>query len=149
MQSVTVLGAKGRFGRAAVAAFVQAGWGVTAFGRGLDAASFADVKIVQGDARESAVVTQACTGADVIIYAINPPYAAWAAEVPKLSQSVIAAARATGATVLIPGNIYNYGAGMPPVLNEQTRWQPTTRKGHLRVEMEEAFRVGVIARFVR
>ena len=40
---------------------------------------------------------------------------------------------------MIPGNIYNYGAGMPKVLRETTPHLPTTRKGELRAEMEETY----------
>jgi nucleoside-diphosphate-sugar epimerase len=77
---------------------------------------------------------------DVGVNGINPPYPAWRAEMPDLVRSVIAAVREAGATVLIPGNVYNYGAGMPATLNEHTPWHPTAHKGQLRVEMEEAFR---------
>jgi nucleoside-diphosphate-sugar epimerase len=41
---------------------------------------------------------------------------------------------------MLPGNVYNYGEGMPPVLREDTPHVPTTRKGRLREEMEEAYR---------
>jgi len=82
---------------------------------------------------------RACKGHDLIINALNPAYPLWRTELPALTTSVIAAARASGARVVIPGNVYNYGASMPQVLQEDTPWQPTTRKGRLRVEMEETY----------
>ena len=42
--------------------------------------------------------------------------------------------------MILPGNIYNYGAGMPLSLREDTPHAPTTRKGTLREEMEDAYR---------
>ena len=51
--------------------------------------------------------------------------------------AAIAAAESNGATLLFPGSVWNYGRGMPPVLDESTPMQPTTRKGALRVEMEQ------------
>ena len=49
----------------------------------------------------------------------------------------IAAAEGNGATLLFPGSVWNYGRGMPPVLDESTPMQPTTRKGGMRVEIEQ------------
>jgi len=139
MGSVIVLGAKGRFGRAVVTAFAAAGWQVTGLAR-----SWRDAP--QGIARVTADVTdmdalrQACAGHDLIVHAVHPPYHLWPKTVPLLTRSVIAAAKATGATVAIPGNIYNYGTAMPPVLREDTPWVADTRKGAIRIRMENAFR---------
>ena len=52
----------------------------------------------------------------------------------------IAAAEGNGATLLFPGSVWNYGRGMPPVLDESTPMQPTTRKGSMRVEIEQRIR---------
>jgi nucleoside-diphosphate-sugar epimerase len=38
---------------------------------------------------------------------------------------------------LFPGNVWNFGSGMPPVLDETTPMHPTARKGEMRVEMEQ------------
>lgn len=140
MTRVIVLGAKGRFGRAAVAAFANAGWSVTAFGRNWDTAPTDRVKRIEGNAKDAAALAKACQGQAIIVNAINPPYEKWAGELPDLTRSIIAAVRASGATVIIPGNVYNYGAGMPETFAENTAWAPTTRKGKLRVEMERSYR---------
>jgi len=140
-QTVLVLGTRGRFGRAAVTAFSQAGWHVRAFvrpGRQPDATR--GVKMVEGDAFDPDAVAAAARGANVIVHALNPPYPRWSRDMPRLTHSVLAAAHASGATVMIPGNVYNYGAGMPETLREETLHRPTTRKGALREEMEQAFR---------
>ncbi len=59
---------------------------------------------------------------------------------PILTASVIAAARASGATVLIPGNVYNFGTNPPAMLSPDTPQTAADGKGALRVEMERSFR---------
>lgn len=135
---VLILGAKGRFGRAARSSFYKAGWDVLAFGR-----NWPDMdgpgRVISGDAFDKEVLIGAAMGCDVIVNALNPPYPKWTRDLPRLTEAVIAAAKASGATVLIPGNVYNYGEEMPPLLTEATPHKPTTRKGTLREEMEERF----------
>jgi len=137
---VLVLGGRGRFGRAAVEAFRQAGWQVRSLARKAPTAPSGEVDIYSGDALNPATVIAAASGADVIVNAVNPPYAQWADVVPRLTRSVLAAAAATGARVLIPGNVYVYGAGMPDVLTETTPHRPTSLQGRIRQEMEDAYR---------
>ncbi|MEP2642354.1 MAG: epimerase, partial [Roseobacter sp.] len=45
----------------------------------------------------------------------------------------------SGATVIIPGNIYNFG-NRGGEFNEMTPQEPHTRKGRIRVDMEQAYR---------
>lgn len=135
MGTVIVLGAKGRFGREAARAFAAAGWQVRRAGRGLDGPNCVDL-----DATDTAAVVQACQGVDVIVHAVNPAYQHWARVVPQVTQAVVAAARSSDATVMIPGNVYNYGTVLPPVLREETPWIVNTRKGDIRIRMESAFR---------
>jgi len=138
--NVLILGAKGRFGRAAVDAFSSAGWQVRCFARSWDgAAPLAGVDRISGDAFDANVLAAAARGCDVIVNALNPPYHRWQRDLPRLTASVIHAAKSSGATVMIPGNIYSYGAAMPARLSEATPIAPTTRKGRLRQEMERVF----------
>ncbi|MEH6403758.1 MAG: NAD(P)H-binding protein [Sneathiella sp.] len=142
--TVIILGANGRFGRAAVDAFNKSGWKVRAFARSwaIDAAqdSATGVERVTGDAFDENDVAQASMGCDVIINALNPPYPRWRQDLPRLTNSVIYGAKKSGATVMIPGNVYNYGAEMPENLTENTDHNPTSHKGRLRMEMEETYR---------
>ena len=137
MEKILILGATGRFGRAAATAFQAAGWHVTQQARHWDAAQDGHIALDPADATSLAAVAG---GHDVIVNALNPPYPDWATEVPRLTQAVIAAAQASGATVMIPGNVYNYGAAMPEVLREDTPWDAQTRKGAIRIRMEQAYR---------
>ncbi len=137
---LVVLGAKGRFGRAAMDAFLASGWRVRAFARSwTGVAQRAGVERVAGDAFDAGALTAAAEGCDVIVNALNPPYPQWKRDLPRLTASVIEAAKASGATVMIPGNVYNYGEGMPERLAENTPHAPSTRKGRLREEMEQAY----------
>jgi len=138
---VIILGAKGRFGRAAMDAFQAAGWQVTAFARARFDALSDGINFIQGDASDAVALSQAAIGHDVIVNALNPPYGKWAKLVPVLTQNVIAVAKASGATVMLPGNVYNYGATMPQQLAEDTLHAPSNHLGKLRVELEEAYAI--------
>lgn len=139
-QTVIILGAKGRFGRAAVTAFVDAGWTVKALGRGITATSCPDgVTPVDCDATNQAALIRACRGADVIVNTLHPPYTEWAEMVPMFTRNVLAAAKASSATVMIPGNLYVYGDTMPKVLDETTPHSAKTNKGKIRIQMEAAY----------
>ena len=41
---------------------------------------------------------------------------------------------------MLPGNVYNFGAAMPPALREDTAQQASTRKGRVRRMMEQTMR---------
>ena len=139
-KTAIILGANGRFGRAASQAFSNAGWVVRTFTRNLpDDSAPSGYQRYSGDAFDASALTHAAQGCDVIINALNPPYQNWTRDLPKLTDAVIASAKATGATVIVPGNVYNFGADMPPVLTETTPHIPTTRKGKLREAMEETY----------
>ncbi|MGC1506517.1 MAG: NAD(P)H-binding protein [Sulfitobacter sp.] len=148
MAKVIVLGAKGRFGKGAVSAFAAAGWQVTAFARHWDNPTTGPVKTAEGNAMDPATLVAACQGFDVIVNALNPLYENWARDLMPMTQAVITAARDSGATVIIPGNVYNYGADGPDVWSETTPWRPTTRKGRLRVQMETAYRTAGVRTIV-
>jgi len=120
-QRVLICGASGNFGRNAAQAFKAAGWEVAPYMRGTDMA-------------------QAAKGADLIVNALNPPmYHAWARLIPEITRQVLTAAKASGAGVLIPGNVYVYGQ-QPGPWGPDTPHRPVARKGHVRAEMEAAYR---------
>jgi len=139
-RKVVVLGATGRFGRAAISAFGNAGWTVRAFSRSVPDPRPAGVQEwMTGEAHDRDTVVRAAESCDVIVNALNPPYPSWRRDLPVFTRNVIAAAWRSGATVMLPGNVYNYGAGMPSVVSEETPHRPTTRKGRLREEMEQSY----------
>ncbi|QUJ76997.1 NAD-dependent epimerase/dehydratase family protein [Sulfitobacter albidus] len=131
-QTVVILGANGRFGRAAVEAFKARGWDVRRVTRKGENGA------VACDAMDGAAVIRACAGADVIVHALNPLYTDWVRVLPVHTANVIAAARACGARVMIPGNVYPFGTEDGPWC-EDTVQTPQSRKGALRVTMEQRF----------
>ena len=138
---ILVLGAAGRVGRRAAETFRDAGWEVASLVRGASAEHAAPgTQVVEVDARDAESVADAARGMDVVLHALNPPYTEWAMQMPLLAEAAIAAARASNATLVLPGNVYNYGADMPAVLDENTPMHPTSRKGALRVALEERLR---------
>ena len=139
--AVLVLGARGRFGLAAVRAFAQAGWPVVAQARpGAGALPAIDgVQWLRADVHDTAALAAQAQDAQVVVHALNPAYThrAWSDEAPALMDAAIAVARRLRATLMLPGNVYNYGHGMPAVLSEDTPQQPTTPMGKVRVQLEQ------------
>ena len=56
--------------------------------------------------------------------------------------NTIAAASARGATVVLPGTVYNFGPDAMPHPTEDAPQRPVTRKGAIRVEMERRLQEG-------
>jgi len=74
----------------------------------------------------------------VVVHAVNPLYTRWDEEAMPLLEAGLAVAQRLGAHFMLPGNVYNFGEGMPPLLREDTPQRPSTRKGEQRVAMEAA-----------
>jgi nucleoside-diphosphate-sugar epimerase len=72
-----------------------------------------------------------------VLNALNPALTEWGKNALSLAHSAIACAEDSGATLLFPGNVWNFGEGMPAELDEDTPMRPTTRKGRMRVEIEQ------------
>lgn len=141
-----VLGATGGIGGEIARQLRDAGWLVSALTRGrAPAGTDADadgIVWVQGDAMDRDAVVNAARGCSVIVHAVNPPgYLRWSELVLPMIDNTIAAAAATGATVVLPGTIYNYGDDAFPVLKEDSPQRPSTRKGAIRVELERRLEV--------
>lgn len=138
-QQVLVLGATGGIGGEMARQLRDAGWQVRALRRGgpVNTEEREGIHWIRGDAMERADVLAAAKGCQVIVHAVNPPgYRRWAELVLPMIDNTIAAAVAEGATVVLPGTVYNYGRDAFPLLREDSAQQPHTRKGGIRVELE-------------
>jgi len=146
-RTALVLGASGGIGGEVARQLRDAGWQVRALKRGIepDAATKDGFEWHQGDAMNRADVLRCAAGCAVIVHAVNPPgYQRWAELVLPMLDNTIAAARASGATVVLPGTVYNFGPDAFPVLREESPQRPLTRKGAIRVEMERRLRAASI-----
>ncbi len=139
---VLVLGAGGGVGGEVARQMRDTGWKVRAMKRGLSGEGVRDgISWVGGDSMNREDVVAAAREATVIVHAVNPPgYRNWAKVVVPMMDNTIAAATRVGATVVLPGTVYNYGPDAFPVLREDSPQHPVTRKGAIRVELEERLR---------
>ena len=131
-----VIGATGGVGGEAASALVRHGWTVRALTRRAQSAR-AGIEWIVGDAMVTADVARAAQGVQLIVHAANPPgYKDWDKLVLPMLDNTIAAAKANGARILLPGTVYNFGLGAFPLIDETAPQTPATRKGKIRVEME-------------
>jgi nucleoside-diphosphate-sugar epimerase len=146
-RTALVVGGNGGIGREACLALQRHGWQVRALVRHMPAERDG-IEWIEGDAMQHDDVLAAAAGVEVIVHAVNPPgYRNWDALVLPMLDNTIAAAKANGARVVLPGTIYNYGPDAFPLLREDSPQHPSTRKGEIRAEMEQrladASRAGV------
>jgi nucleoside-diphosphate-sugar epimerase len=135
-----VLGATGGIGGEVARQLRDAGWKVRALKRGLaqPLEQRDGIEWVRGDAMNAEDVLRAARQCSVIVHAVNPPgYRKWSQLVLPMIDNTIAAAIAERATIVLPGTIYNYGPDAFPVLSEDSPQHPVTRKGAIRVELEQ------------
>ncbi|MDO5496182.1 MAG: NAD-dependent epimerase/dehydratase family protein, partial [bacterium] len=92
------------------------------------------VRAITLDAADAGALTAAAEGARTIYVCTNPPYHRWPTQWPPIVEAVIAAARATGAGVVMTGNLYAYGRPGGAMTPESAE-RPTESKGSTRAEM--------------
>jgi nucleoside-diphosphate-sugar epimerase len=134
-----VLGATGGIGGEVARQLAARGWEVRALHRDPVALTNRDDRFewIKGDAMNRQDVIAAADSAQLIVHAVNPPgYRNWAELVLPMIDNTIAAARACGARIVLPGTVYNYGPNAFPVLRESSSQEPLTHKGAIRVELE-------------
>ena len=137
--TVLILGAAGRIGQVIALAFANAGWQVRAQARKALPAALqgrARVQPVSCDATDVATLTAAAQGASVLVNALNPVYTEWARLALPLADAALAVARASGALLMVPGNVYNFGRELPALLKPSTPEIGSTPKARIRIEME-------------
>jgi nucleoside-diphosphate-sugar epimerase len=154
-RTALVLGATGGIGSEAAHALSRHGWKIRALARsGRPADSTSSWEWIKGDALDRDSIVAAAQGTNAIVHAVNPPgYRNWAALVLPMIENTIAAAKTSGARIVLPGTIYNYGPDAFPVLREDSPQRATTHKGKIRIALEEkmqaAAREGVRSLIVR
>ncbi|MGW0389952.1 NAD-dependent epimerase/dehydratase family protein [Streptomyces sp. NPDC003042] len=97
------------------------------------------IEHVAFDATDSKRLIEAARGAAAIYNCAAPPYHRWASQWPPLAASVCAAAEATGAVLVMLGNLYGYGPVDGP-LTEELPLAATGPKGRIRAAVWEQAR---------
>ncbi len=145
-RTALVIGATGGIGAELTLSLLKRGWRVRALHRNASesARRFAwigPVDWAQGDAMNPLAVIAASEGAQLIVHATNPPgYRNWRGLALPMLDNTIAAGEASGARILFPGTVYNFGPDAFPLVGEGAPQNPRTRKGAIRVEMERRLR---------
>jgi len=120
-QTALIMGASGKFGSQTADALQADGWTIRNYNRAEDTPE------------------RAAEDADLIVNAMNPAgYANWEKNIPAITDLALRAARSSGAAVIVPGNVYNFASGH--VWGPESPQDATTRKGRLRVQMEDTYR---------
>lgn len=95
------------------------------------------VELISGDAYDEAFARQVTQDAAVVYQCAQPGYTQWPARFPPLQASILEAAAAAGAKLIVGENLYMYGEVDGPI-HEDLPYAPNTRKGRVRAAMAEA-----------
>lgn len=141
-KTALILGGSGSFGGAVAMELAARGWRLRFVARTPSRVSTlvgkrCDAEIIQGDATDADLIAKLARETDVIVHGINYPYAQWRPNMVVVTDAVLAAAEKSGARILFPGNVYGYGDQTGQPLDESTSNRPCSRKGKLRVEIED------------
>ncbi|MCZ6862826.1 MAG: NAD-dependent epimerase/dehydratase family protein [Alphaproteobacteria bacterium] len=90
---------------------------------------------VEGDVNDTALLKSLAEGTSFIFHGANVSYEHWAAAMPVMTRSVIEAAEHADATVIFPGNNYNFGRIDKPI-SEITPFNPCAPLGKVRAGLE-------------
>lgn len=142
MNKALVLGASGGMGFAIAEELDVRNIEVVAFARGKERlqqlfGSKENVSIFPGDVFKKADLIEAAKDVDVIFHAINIPYSEWSEKQPTIMKNVVETAETVGAKLAIVDNIYGYGDPGNGRITESTVKNPHTKKGKIRVKLEE------------
>jgi nucleoside-diphosphate-sugar epimerase len=145
-RAALIIGVTGSFGGHAAVALIKHGWRIRALARDPEAAkaktgAHMPIDWVKGDGMVPADVIAAAQGVQVIVHAGNPPaYRNWAGTVVPMLKATLAAAEQTGARIVLPASVYNFAPDSGAMIPETAPQAPVTRKGRIRVEIEEILR---------
>mgnify|MGYP003441053829 CR=1 FL=1 len=141
MKKVFVAGATGGIGSALVTELTVRKIEVIAFARTEETlkARFGDnplVTCIAGDVLNNKEVFKAAKGVDTIMHAVSFPYEQWEATHMIGLENLLTTAKQTNSRFIMLDNIYAYGKSPSPVKEDSIK-HPHTKKGKLRLEMEQ------------
>lgn len=135
----TVIGA-GQIGRLLASHLAAEGASVRLVHRGHTASAETPkgVTWMAGDARDAALMAEACAGAQAVYNCACPrDYARWEGQIQELFRGVWSAAARAGARLVQLDNLYMYGRPPSVPFNESTPETPASNKGELRRALAE------------
>ena len=139
-----VLGGSGSFGGGMLRELAARGWSVRALTREPERLQVPGVETFRGDALDGPTVLQAAEGQRVVVHGINYPYHLWHPNMERVTANALRAARAHGATLVFPGNVYGFGRQTERPLPETAGLRPNSAKGRLRVRLETMLKAATI-----
>ncbi|NJL92722.1 MAG: NAD(P)H-binding protein [Anaerolineae bacterium] len=95
------------------------------------------VEVRKGDVSDPEAAKALSEGAEVLYGCVNPAYTEWVKVFPGLQAGLIAAARASGARLVMMENLYMYGLVDGHPLTEDLPFGATNRKGTTRARMAQ------------
>jgi nucleoside-diphosphate-sugar epimerase len=135
---VVILGVNGHVGKAIASAFLASDWDVTGMAR-TDKHALPGMRFVQGDSDSIEDMRRAIGDAEIVVNALNLPYATWFdGRMEAQMARVLEAMGKSGKTMLFPGNIYNFAADSD-VLTPDLPQHPPTPRGAIRVRVEAMY----------
>ncbi len=137
MSNLHVVFGAGPLGRATTSALLRRGLSVRVINRsGRVAGLDPSVEVVRADAALPHEARAAAQGASVVYQCAQPGYSEWPKHFPSLQASILDAARACNARLVVADNLYLYGEHDGPLV-ETLPSNTTTRKGTVRARMAE------------
>lgn len=95
-------------------------------------------EVTRGDVADPAFAVEAAAGASVVYQCAQPAYHRWPKEFAAFQQSIVDAAAAANARLVIADNLYAYGDPRGEVITDSSPRSATTVKGVLRRQMADA-----------
>jgi nucleoside-diphosphate-sugar epimerase len=137
-----VIGSTGSIGRAVVEELVARRQSVRAMVRDTRKAQWAaqdgEVEVFEGSAERPESLDAAFNDVRVIFNCLNLPYPEWN-RLPAIHARILDAAKRASAKMVFPGNVYIYGHAQSGKVSEDHPRNPCSRKGKLRVQLEDTF----------
>lgn len=91
------------------------------------------------DVRDHEAAANAVAGAAVVYHCVNVPYEQQLDVMPGVQESVLAAAEAAGARLVVTDTLYPYGPTGGAVMTEDTPWRAVAAKGRLRADLDRRY----------
>jgi len=91
------------------------------------------LKIIEGDILDLSGLKEISKDKEFIFHGINYPYDQWVGNMPTATENIIEAASQNKATIIFPGNIYEFG-NVKEITDDMVP-NPTTKKGRIRLQL--------------